>query len=306
MTDVIIDCDPGIDDALALALAISHPDINILGVTTVAGNRGLDQVTRNALDLLDFFGAADIPVAAGAARPLRRDHVPATVHGDSGLGGHELARSSSSARDDAAAFLVETVMTRPPHSVTIVAIGPLTNLAEALRRDPRIAQRVRQVVLMGGGRGVGNMTPVAEFNIYVDPDAADIVIPAKWPVTIIGLDLTWQAGIGPLELKTVHASTAAVAPAIAAWMDHYAHAETNPLGGGPAVHDVCAVAAVIAPELFDFRPAFVRVETDSDLTRGETIVDIDGLFAGTTNAMWATRLNRAGFWDLVFATVLAD
>lgn len=304
MNDVIIDCDPGIDDALAIALALTHPSINVLGITTVAGNRGLEQVTQNALDLADYLGSSDVAVAAGAPRPLSRDHVPAVVHGDTGLGGYDLARSSRSPQGNAVDLIVDTVMERPAKSVTIVAIAPLTNLALALEQEPAIAERVERVVIMGGGRGVGNLSPVAEFNFYVDPDAAEAVLTGGWETYVLGLDLTWQAGVGPAQLGRVRSSRSYLAPALSAWMDYYARGETNPLGGGPAVHDVCAVAAVIDPSLIEFSAADVHVETLGHRSRGQSIVDIGGAFSGTTNTQWGVRLDRDRFWRLVLDTVV--
>ncbi len=302
MRSVIIDCDPGIDDALAIALALQHPDVEVHAITTVSGNVPLESVTRNALDLVSFFGSPDLPVFAGSESPLERDAVRAGVHGSTGLGGYALPQSSRNASTGAVDFLIEAVMASEEDEITLVAIGPLTNLAVALQREPRIADRVKEVVVMGGGRGVGNMTPVAEFNIFADPHAAEVVLSGGWQIVMIGLDLTWQSGISQVELDRLRSIPGPRAEAVLAWVEHYAMGETNPTGGGPAVHDVCAVAWVIDPSMFVTVPAHVQVETHGALTLGETVVDL-GEYGGEPNALWAVSLDRDRFWNLMISTL---
>jgi purine nucleosidase len=305
MNTVVVDCDPGIDDALALALAFSHPHISVRAVTTVAGNVAIEHVTQNALDLVSFFGAPETPVIRGAECPMERDAVRASVHGVTGLAGFQPPRSVHEAASGATDYLIDTVMGSPEDEITLIAIGPLTNLALAVQKQPRIAQRVKRVVIMGGGRGVGNMTPVAEFNVFADPHAADIVMTAGWEIVMLGLDVTWQSGITQAELDRIRHLDGPKAEAALAWINHYVDGETNPAGPGPAVHDVCAVAWVADPSLFDVRPAYVRVETESELTLGETVVDLDLISGHPANVSWALSIDRGRFWDLMLSALEA-
>lgn len=193
---IIIDCDPGYDDAVAILLAAGNPLIDVLAITTVAGNQTLEKVTRNALRIAKLAHLDHVPIAAGAARPLLRDQivVAANIHGESGLDGTTLPEADY--RVDcrhAAELIVETIMAEPEKSVTLVPIGPLTNIALAARLEPKIVDRVKEVVLMGGGFHIGNVKPMAEFNIENDPEAAHIVFEEKWPIVMVGLDLTYQA-----------------------------------------------------------------------------------------------------------------
>ncbi|MGH3359456.1 MAG: nucleoside hydrolase [Nocardioidaceae bacterium] len=303
MRTVIIDCDPGIDDALALALAFSHENVDVRGITTVAGNVPLEHVTRNALDLASFFGAPETPVIMGASAPLEREPVTATVHGATGLEGYRLPRADGDAVVGASDYLIDTILSAHEGEITLVAIGPLTNLAVAVMREPLIAKRVREVVIMGGGRGVGNSTPVAEFNIFADPHAADIVMTAGWDIVMLGLDLTWQSGITQQDLDRIRAHHSEKSEAVLAWIEHYSKGETNPTGGGPAVHDACAVGWVADPSIFVARPAHVRVETQGARTLGETVVDLDRAYGGEPNAMWTTGIDRSRFWDTVLTSL---
>lgn len=192
---IILDCDPGHDDAVALILAAGNPEIDLVGVTTVGGNQTLEKVTRNALAVLRVAGHPEIPVHAGCGRPLVREGaVAAHVHGESGLDGVELPEITGEVADGHAVdFIIDTVMSAEPKTITLVPVGPLTNIALAVRKEPRIVERVREVVLMGGGYRTGNCTAVAEFNVHTDPEAAHIVFNEDWPVTMVGLDLTHQA-----------------------------------------------------------------------------------------------------------------
>jgi purine nucleosidase len=299
---IIIDCDPGIDDALALAFAHGHPELELGGITTVAGNVGLDQTTANALRVRDFVGMRDVPVTAGCAVPLQRPALHAReVHGDSGLGAASLPASSSApARGHAVDFLANAIGAEPGQ-VTLIAIGPLTNIALALRRHPQIVSQVRDFVIMGGSAGRGNVTPAAEFNIAADPEAAAIVFAAGWTVTMVGLDVTLQArattavrarmrGLGRLAddllLPTLAGYTGA------------GHGPGPEHADGPPVHDVCAVARVAAPGLITCAPARVEVETAGRWTSGMTVTDFTAA-AGDCNAQVAVAIDTGGFWDLV-------
>ena len=192
---ILLDCDPGHDDAVAMMLAWGNPSIELLGITTVGGNQTLDKVTRNALSVATVVGMHDVPIAAGCRLPLVRPvEIAPDVHGDSGLDGVELPEPAVELDPrHGVDLIIETIMSNEPGTVTLVPTGPLTNIAMAARKEPRIVERVQEVVLMGGGYHVGNWSPVAEFNIKVDPEAAHIVFNEKWPIVMVGLDLTHQA-----------------------------------------------------------------------------------------------------------------
>jgi purine nucleosidase len=318
---IIIDCDPGIDDALALVFAHGNPGLELCGITTVAGNVGLDRTTANALRVRDFIGMREVPVVAGSAGPLLRAVLDARhVHGASGLAGARLPEPTSGpAAGHAVDYLIETI-SAAPGEITLIAMGPLTNIALAVRREPLLAGRVRDFVIMGGSAGRGNVTPAAEFNMAADPEAAAIVFGAGWTVTMVGLDVTLQArattavrgrmrGLGRLADDLLLPSLAGYLsgdaggpartgdPAVAeqAMLDEH---EWPDGPGGPAVHDVCAVARVARPGLFSCVPALVQVETTGRLTAGMTVTDFAAPPADC-NALVAMGIDVPGFWDLV-------
>jgi purine nucleosidase len=295
-TTILLDCDPGIDDALAIAFAAGHPGIELAGITTVAGNVGVDKTTVNALAVSEFVGVKAVPVTAGCAAPLLRAAREARdVHGDSGLGGAVLPPPSREAEPGHAVdYLIETIGAAPGE-ITLVATGPLTNIALAVRREPRLAGWVRDFVIMGGSTGRGNVTPAAEFNIWADPEAAAITFGAGWTVRMIGLDVTLQALATPpvrsrmSELGKLGSEL--LLPALAQYRDSAGH--------DPAVHDVCAVVSVAAPSVFGYTPALVEVETVGRLTSGMTVTSFG---ADAPNTSVATRIDSAAFWDLVLST----
>jgi purine nucleosidase len=292
---VVLDCDPGIDDAFAIAFGCGHPGIDLCGVTTVAGNVGLPLTTGNALAVLEFLGRADVPVAAGSPGPLLRPFADARhVHGESGLGGARLpAPRGGAARAHAVDFLIGQV-SAAPGEVTLVATGPLTNVALAVRRYPPLVTQVADVVIMGGSAGRGNTTPAAEFNIACDPEAAAIVFGAGWRVTMVGLDVTHQALTSAAVEDRVRAlgrlGTELLLPGLAGYRG-------SDLAGQP-VHDVCALALAAAPGLFGCEPARVEVETLGRWTSGMTVTDFSAPVT-EHNALVATSVDVAGFWDLV-------
>jgi purine nucleosidase len=299
---IIIDCDPGIDDALALALAAGHPDLDLRGITTVAGNVGLDKTTVNACRVRDFTGMPDVPVVAGCPGPLVRPPLHArAVHGDSGLGTANIPDAASGAADGHAVDFLASAMAAEPGQITLIAIGPLTNIALALRRHPELVCQVRNFVIMGGSAGRGNVTPAAEFNIAADPEAAAIVFGAGWTVTMVGLDVTLQAratevirermrGLGRLADELV-------LPSLAGYRS-VGRGPGSESGPGPAVHDVCAVASVAAPELLTCLPARVEVETAGRWTSGMTVTDFNAADP-ECNARVAVGIDTGAFWDLV-------
>jgi purine nucleosidase len=294
---VILDCDPGIDDAFAIAFACGHPGIELCGVTTVAGNVSLDRTTGNALAVLNFLGRADVPVAAGSPAPLLRRFSTDGVHGESGLGAATLpAPRSRPAAAHAVDFLIERIAAAPGE-VTLVATGPLTNIALAVRRHPPLVTQVADFLIMGGAAGRGNVTPAAEFNIWCDPEAAAIVFAAGWRVTMAGLDVTLQARATAEVRDRMRALGRLGDELLLPGLRGYRSVAG---GAGQPVHDVCAVALIAAPGLFGCQPAQVEVETQGRWTSGMTVTDFD---AGAHNAMVAMSLDVTGFWDVVLGAL---
>lgn len=303
---IIIDCDPGYDDAVALLLAAGSPSVEVLAITTVAGNQTLEKVTGNALRIATLAGL-EVPVAAGAARPLLRDEVvvAANIHGESGLDGTTLPQATLKPDPrHAAQLIVDTVMSEPPQSVTLVPIGPLTNIALAARLEPRIVERVKEVVLMGGGYHIGNVKPMAEFNIENDPEAAQIVFEEKWPIVMVGLDLTYQA----LATQTVKDKIAAIhTPAsdfVTQVLTRFSENYKKSKGfDEPPVHDACAVAYVIDPGVIETRKAPVHVEYRGEYTSGMTVTDLRRKAPQDCHTAVAMKLDRERFWNLVIEAV---
>jgi len=295
---VLLDCDPGIDDAFAIAFGCGHPGLELCGITTVAGNVGLDRTTRNALAVLEFLGRADVPVAAGSPAPLLRPFADAhDVHGETGLGAATLpAPSTRPVPAHAVDFLIERIAA-VPGEVTLVATGPLTNIALAVRRYPPLVTQVADFVIMGGSAGRGNMTPAAEFNIWCDPEAAAIVFGAGWRVTMAGLDVTHQA-LATAEIRDRLSALGALSDELLLPSLRGYHSVAD-VAGQP-VHDVCALALVAAPALFGCQPARVEVETQGRLTAGMTVTDFG---ADAHNALVAMSVDAPGFWDMVLGAL---
>jgi len=293
---IILDCDPGIDDALAIAFAHGNPDIDLLGITTVAGNVGLDRTTQNALAVCEFIGAAGTPVTAGCATPLVRPALDARhVHGESGLGGAELPPPAARpATGHAVDYIIDTVAAAPGE-ITLVATGPLTNIALAVLKEPRLPELVRDFVIMGGSSGRGNTTPAAEYNIWADPEAAAAVFRAGWTVTMLGLDVTLRTGAGPAVLERMGTLGPLGSDLLLPALNQYRSVAD---AGGPPVHDVCAVAYVAEPGVFGLVPARVEVETSGRLTSGMTVTDFR---TAGPNSLVAMSIDTARFWDLTLA-----
>jgi inosine-uridine nucleoside N-ribohydrolase len=266
---ILIDCDPGHDDAIALLLALASPELELLGVTTVAGNQTLEKTTANAIRVLDFVGRGDVMVAAGADRPLVRDpFVAAYVHGETGLDGPYLPPPQREPLAlHAADFLAERVA-----GATLVALGPLTNVALLLARHPEA--RPDRIVLMGGSIGLGNVTPAAEFNIWADPEAAARVFESGLELTMVGLDVTHEALLLHADAERLRAS-GRTGQMVAELYDffHRFHRDTYGFGGSP-IHDAVAVAYAFRPGLMETKRCRVAIECDSELTRGRTVVDL--------------------------------
>lgn len=275
---ILIDTDPGIDDAMAILFALKSPELDVLALTTVYGNHHIEVTTRNALRLLELAGREDIPVARGASAPLVREYTePATdVHGSDGLGDAGIAGEpeGQAAHARAAQFIVETIMSRPG-AVTLVPIGPLTNIAMALKLEPRLVKATKRVVLMGGTAfAAGNVTPVAEANIYNDPEAAAIVFGAGWEVVMVGLDVTTQVVMDRAYIGELARSSAPYARLCARLVPHYQafHASAYQSDGQLNTHDPTAIAYLLRPDLFTTLECPVRVETQG-YAAGQVIVD---------------------------------
>jgi inosine-uridine nucleoside N-ribohydrolase len=270
---VIIDTDPGVDDALALLLAMRSPELKIEAITPVAGNVPLDLTLPNALRMVEIAGRTDIPVAAGARAPLIRRLVTATyAHGENGLGGAVFPEPTTRPVATPAAEMIRQIVRKYPGEVTLITIGPLTNIATALNSDPELASMVRALVMMGGSLSGGNITPAAEFNVYVDPEAARIVFQSGIPVTMVGLDVTRRTSLTDEHVRTLEAAQNPVSQA-AAKIGRNAINRNREHGFlvGPNMHDSLAVAGFLDPAILNLQDYYVDVETTGELTAGETL-----------------------------------
>ena len=300
---IIIDTDPGQDDAIAILLALASPELEVLGLTTVAGNVPLALTSRNARIVLELANRRDVPVVAGADRPLLRPLVTAEfVHGKTGLDGAVLPEPTMAlAPGHAVDFIIQTVMAREPGTLTLCPLGPLTNIALALAREPRIAPRLKQIVLMGGGGFEGgNITPVAEFNFFVDPHAAVLVFKAGVPITMAPLDVTHQALTTRKRVAAIRAIGTPLAEAVARWMEFFERFDEKKYGqeGGP-LHDPCVIAWLLRPALFTGRDCFVQIETQSELTMGQSVIDWWGVTGKPANARVLGGIDADGFYALI-------
>ena len=297
-TPVILDCDPGHDDAIALLLALASPEIELLGVTTVYGNQTIEKTTLNALRVLELAGRTDVPVAVGAERPLTRELVVAAhVHGESGLDGTALPDAESSAASaDATAFIAERIA-GADGPVTIVATGPWTNLAHYVAAHG--TDGIERLVLMGGAIAEGNFTPAAEFNVWCDPEAAAALFATGLDVTMIGLDVTHQALLGA-DVEQQLRSDGRIGSFVAdlnVFFTRY-HRETYGWEGAP-IHDAVALATVVRPELVETRHRNVAIELESDLCRGRTVVDLWNRTDRPPNAQVGISLDAPAFFELL-------
>ncbi|MEV0716508.1 nucleoside hydrolase [Asanoa sp. NPDC050611] len=302
---VLIDCDPGHDDALALLLAVGDPRLRVLGVTTVAGNQTLDKTTRNALRILGLAGVADLPVAAGCDRPLVGDlRVAGDIHGASGLDGPDLDGPVAEPADVHAVELMRRLIVGSAEPVTLVALGPLTNVALLLRQHPEVAPRVHRVVFMGGSTERGNTTPYGEFNIVTDPEAADVVLRSGLPTTMIGLNVTHQARATAEIIAEFRGLGTRLGAVCAELMTFFASSYLRVFGfPDPPVHDPIAVAAVIDASIVRTVAAPVAVELAGTHTRGATVVDLHGRTGGAADTDVAVGLDVDAFWRLLMAAV---
>lgn len=301
---VILDCDPGHDDAIAILLAYASPALDLRAITTVAGNQTLDKCTLNARRVCTVAGINDVPIAAGADRPLRRPlRIADDVHGESGLDGPTFAQPTVDVVQEHAVDLMRRVLLDSAQPMTLIPIGPLTNIALLLQRHPEVAERIGSVVLMGGSTERGNVTPYAEANIYVDPEAADIVFSSGLDVTMVGLNVTHQALVTEDivdRLRKINKLGDLCADLMTFFTSTYRDVWGFP---APPLHDPVAVARVIDPTLVDTVEAPVAIETKGEHTRGATAVDLHHLSGQPSNAKVAMHLNRTGFWNLILEAV---
>ena len=297
---MILDVDPGHDDAVAIMMACGSPGLDLLAVTTVAGNATLPKTTRNALRVLSLIGRADVPVAAGASGPLVRElRTAENIHGESGMDGPEIPEANFEPDERGAVELIADTLRGAAEPVALIPVGPLTNVAVLLREHPDLKGKISRVSLMGGSIGVGNTTPAAEFNIYVDPEAAREVFESGLPITMSGLDVTHLAGAGRAERDRLR-GLGGIGEVVAGSLDFFAGTYERSFGfDAPPLHDPVAVAAILQPGVLKTRPMNVQIECESDLTRGETVCDLHGVTGRPPNADVGVELDREAFFDLL-------
>ena len=301
---IIIDCDPGQDDALMLFLAFAaQEELDILGVCAVAGNVPLDKTQRNIRILSDIVGNKKVPVFAGCAKPLEKALITAEyVHGSEGIDGLEIfSPQTKLEKRGAVDFLIDELMSANDDEITLVPNGPLTNIATAIMREPAILPKIREIVLMGGAmKEGGNVTPSAEFNIFVDPHAAKIVFECGRPIAAFGLDVTHQVFTSPAVLDRVAKLDNPVAKASFGLLSFFGRYDAQKYGvDGAPLHDPCTIAYLLKPDLFQLKPCNIRIETRSEISDGHTAVDFWGTTDLPANAKWAHSVNRDGFFDLL-------
>ncbi|MDX7985824.1 nucleoside hydrolase [Xenorhabdus sp. 12] len=299
---IILDCDPGHDDAIALLLAHGNPDIELLAVTTVVGNQLLEKVTHNALSVARIANIHNVPFAAGCHRPLVREIKTAPdIHGETGLDGPILPEPTMKLDPrHAVDLIIDVIMENPPKTVTLVPTAGLTNIAMAARKAPQIVERVKEIVLMGGGYHKGNRSAVAEFNIVIDPEAAHIVFNEKWPLTMVGLDLTHQAQATPDIIEAISQIKTRPAQFVLDALKFYGDRYREHQGFGyPPVHDPCAVAYVIDPAVMTTQKVPIDIELTGALTTGMTVADFRYPPPADCHTQVAVKLDHAKFWQLV-------
>lgn len=301
--NIIIDTDPGQDDAVAILLALASPELNVLGITAVAGNVPLTLTQKNARILCELAGRPDALVFAGCDAPMKRKLVTAEhVHGKTGLDGPRLDDPTIPLQDKHAVdWIIETCRAAPAKSITLCPLGPLTNIATALTRAPDIKRAIEEIVIMGGAYfEVGNITPAAEFNIYVDPDAAKIVFEAGLPLTAMPLDVTHKALTTAARIDLFRKMGTKVGDMTVAWTDFFERFDKEKYGSeGAPLHDPTVIAYLIKPDLFTGRHINVEIETQSELTMGMTVADWWGVTDRTPNCMFMGDVDAEGFFDLL-------
>lgn len=300
---IIIDTDPGQDDAFAIMLALASPEIEVLGIVAVAGNVPLALTQRNVRQVCELVGRSDVKVFSGSSKPMAVPLVTAEhVHGATGLDGAELPEPQMPLQQQGGVdFIIDTLMSEEPGTVTLCPIGPLTDIGLALTREPRIASRIKQIVMMGGGLFEGgNITPAAEFNIFVDPHAATVVFASGVPITIMPLDVTHKVLTTAARINALRSLGTRVGRVAAGWLEYFERFDEAKYGtdGGP-LHDPNVIAYLIRPELYGGRMCNVEIETESELTRGMTVVDWWGVTERQKNAFFVRDVDADGFFALL-------
>ncbi len=302
--NIIIDTDPGQDDAVAILLALASPEnVNLLGITAVAGNVPLALTEKNARIVCELAGRSDVKVFAGADAPIKHTLVTAEhVHGKTGLDGPKMDAPKMPLQDQHAVdYIIDTLRAEPAKTITLCPIGPLTNIALAFQKAPDIVERVQEIVLMGGAYfQVGNITPAAEFNIYVDPEAAEIVFKSGAPLVVMGLDVTHKALATAARVQAFRDMGTKVGDMVAAWTNFFERFDKEKYGSeGAPLHDPCTIAYLINPNLFTGRQINVEIETQSELTRGMTVADWWRVTDRPANAFFVGDLDADGFFALL-------
>lgn len=302
---VILDCDPGHDDAVAILLAVASERINLLGVTTCFGNCSIDDATYNARRILTLAGALDVPVGRGASSPLRAKlELGNYVHGVSGLDGPDLPEPAIDENELGAVDLMRQLIRSHPEKVTMVVTGPMTNMAQLLRDYPDVVASITEVIFMGGSTERGNHTPSAEFNTFADPEALQEVIESGVPLRMVGLNLTHQALAIPEVVERMQAMEHVVGKTCAEWMGFFGSSYRQVWSfDAPPVHDPCTIAALIDETLIEWTESFLAVELEGTWSRGETIVDLHQRYDFAPNAQIAMKLDSDRYWNLVLEAV---
>ncbi|AJF73023.1 ribonucleoside hydrolase [Raoultella ornithinolytica] len=299
---IILDCDPGHDDAIAIVLALASPELDVKAITSSAGNQTPEKTLRNVLRMLTLLQRQDIPVAGGARKPLMRELIIAdNVHGESGLDGPALPEPDFAPQNCTAVELMAKTLRESPQPVTIVATGPQTNVALLLNGHPELRDKIARIVMMGGAMVLGNWQPAAEFNIYVDPEAAEIVFQSGIPVVMAGLDVTHRAQIHDMDIERFRQVGNPVATIVAELLDFFMEYHKDAKWGftGAPLHDPCTIAWLLKPELFTCVERWVGVETQGKYTQGMTVVDYYFLTGNQPNTTVLLDVDREGFVDLL-------
>ncbi len=304
---IILDCDPGHDDAIALLLAAHSPALELLAITTVAGNQSIEKTTQNALKVCSLANIRNVPIAKGMDRPLVRPARHASdIHGASGMDGPSVPEPDIELVPQHAVDLLIELLMNSEGDITLVPTGPLTNIATAIRREPAIVPKIQAISLMGGAIGVGNVTPSAEFNLWFDPEAASIVFQCGRPITMVPLEVTHQALATEEIVHRLHNANRPVASFAADLLIFFAESYKNVFGfAAPPVHDPCAVAAVLEPGIIQAADMYVEIETTSTLSAGRTVCDVYGKLGKPANVRVGYGLDVERFWEMLIKTLVS-
>ena len=304
-TKIILDVDPGHDDAVAIMLAGKHPKIDLQAITVVAGNQILEKTAKNAINVCSYLGINKVPVAVGMSRPMVREQVIADdIHGETGLDGPVFGEPTVQLEQKHAIDLIIELLMRSNGDITLVPTGPLTNIGMAIRREPRIIPKIKQIVLMGGSYQLGNITPAAEFNIYADPEAAHVVFTCGRPIVMIGLDLTRQALVTKEVMDRIRTIGNDASRLFVSLMEFFSRTQKEVFGlEAPPLHDPTTIAYLIDPSIIQTKPMNVQIELRSDASYGRTLCDYFGMLHKPANAEVAVKLDFNKFWNTVYETI---